>query len=224
MPRNTDFTLCDYVPFRQFQKMVGLRYKSAYKLAKDSNIKTFTTPSGQTLYHRRSVQAFINNNSNIKDETEDFEDKESKYRIFYCRVSSKKQENDLDRQIECAKRLYPNHTIITDTGSGINFKKKGIQTILDYAMYRNIEELVVFHKDRLCRFGFELIRSIIEKGGGRVTVIDEDTHKSSEQELAEDLLSIVHIFTCKQMGKRRYKSTTAESSISNEESNTTPYE
>jgi hypothetical protein len=71
-------------------------------------------------------------------------------------------------------------------------------------MQGTIGELVVAHRDRLCRFGFELIEYIVEKSGGKITVLEHDSNKSSEQELAEDLLSIVHVFSCRQMGKRTY--------------------
>lgn len=72
-------------------------------------------------------------------------------------------------------------------------------------MQGNIGTVVVAHRDRLCRFGFELIEQVVQLGGGRIIVDDDsDQHKSSEQELAEDLLSIVHIYSCRQMGKRRY--------------------
>ena len=94
---------------------------------------------------------------------------------------------------------------ISDIASGINFKRKGLQTILDSCIQGVIGEVIVAHRDRLSRFGFDLIKLIIEKAGGTITVIDDTQHKSTEQELAEDLLSIIHIYSCKQMGKRSYK-------------------
>ena len=131
--------------------------------------------------------------------------------FLYSRVSSKKQLDDLSRQIEFLRQWERDRTrvdsfeLISDIGSGINFKRKGIQTILDACLSRTIGSVVIAHRDRLSIFGFELIQSIIEKAGGNVIVLDDHDNKSSEQELAEDLLSIVQIFTCKQMGKRRYK-------------------
>ena len=73
-------------------------------------------------------------------------------------------------------------------------------------MLGNIEEIVVAYKDRLARFGYELIESIVNQGGGKITIINDEKFKSCEQELAEDLLAIIHIFNCRQMGKRRYSS------------------
>ena len=71
-------------------------------------------------------------------------------------------------------------------------------------MQGSIGEVVVAHRDRLSRFGFELIESIVSKGGGKITVLDNDSGKSKDEELAEDLLAIIHVFNCRQMGKRRY--------------------
>lgn len=78
-------------------------------------------------------------------------------------------------------------------------------TNLESAMSGNLEQVIVAHKDRLSRFCYGLIKWIIEFNGGELVVLDDENAKSSEQELAEDLLSIIHIFSCKQMGKRKYK-------------------
>ena len=72
-------------------------------------------------------------------------------------------------------------------------------------MQKSIGNIVVAYKDRLARFGFELIEQIVKKGGGKIIVDHNDDYKSSEQELAEDLLAIIHVFKCRQMGRRRYK-------------------
>jgi predicted site-specific integrase-resolvase len=115
--------------------------------------------------------------------------------------------DDLTRQIEFLRSTnteYSTYNLVTDCASGINFERKGLSSILDSCLLRNIGEVVVAHKDRLARFGFDLIKLLIEKSGGKLTVVNQETDKSSEQELADDLLSIIHIFSCRQMGKRRY--------------------
>ena len=115
--------------------------------------------------------------------------------------------DDLSRQLEfLSKPEYSSYTVITDIASGINFKRKGLATILDACLQRRIGDLVVAHKDRLCRFGFDLIQQLVTKAGGKIIVLEDSTDKTSEQELAEDLLSIIHVFSCRQMGKRSYTS------------------
>ena len=135
------------------------------------------------------------------------DEKQEPLNIIYGRVSTKKQSEDLLRQLDFIKSnqpKYADYIIISDNGSGINFKRKGIETILDACLQRNIGEVVIAHRDRLCRFGYDIFEQLITKAGGTITVIDDENNKSTEQELAEDLLSIVHIYSCRQMGKRKY--------------------
>lgn len=127
-----------------------------------------------------------------------------KQKICYCRVSSSNQKNDLQRQIEYMRTKFPHHTIIQDVASGIKWKRKGLKTILELAMSGKLKELVVAYRDRLCRFGFELVQWILETNNCKLVVLDE-TIQTREEELTNDLLSIIHIFNCRQMGMRRYK-------------------
>jgi len=126
-------------------------------------------------------------------------------KICYARVSTSSQKNDLNRQIDFFKHRYPQHEIITDIGSGLNFKRKGFNTILDYAINGDIQEVVVTHRDRLCRFGFELVERLIkEKSNGKILVLDkQDT--SPEQELVNDLISIITVFSSRVYGLRSNK-------------------
>jgi hypothetical protein len=98
---------------------------------------------------------------------------------------------------------YPNHEIVTDIGSGLNYKRKGLQTILDDAMRGAVEEVVVAHKDRLCRFGFELIQRVVENNQGRIVVCNSVVG-SPNDELVDDITSILHVFTCRFYGRRQY--------------------
>jgi predicted site-specific integrase-resolvase len=124
--------------------------------------------------------------------------------IIYCRVSSKSQKDDLQRQIEYLKEKYPNHHVITDIGSGLNYKRRGLLSILDRAIKGTIGEVVVSYRDRLCRFGFDLVEHIINTGGGKIVVL-ESTHDSLESEMVKDLTSIIHVFSCRLYGLRKYK-------------------
>ena len=108
---------------------------------------------------------------------------------------------------------------MSDIASGINFNRKGLQTILDSCIQGTIGEVVIAHRDRLSRFGFDLIKIIIEKAGGKITILDDENNKSTEQELAEDLLSIIHIYSCRQMGRRSYKITQSKSAENQNETN-----
>jgi predicted site-specific integrase-resolvase len=102
------------------------------------------------------------------------------------------------------REKYPHHEIITDIGSGLNFKRKGLLALLESAITGDCITLVVAHKDRLARFGFDLIKHIIERNGGKIVVQDSLVF-SPEQELTKDLLNIIHVFSCRMHGLRQYK-------------------
>ena len=94
--------------------------------------------------------------------------------------------------------------IITDIGSGINYNKKGLNQLIDMVINLEVEKIVVLHKDRLIRFGYELIESLCNKFGTVIEIID-NTEKTEQQELVEDLVQIVTVFSCKLQGKRANK-------------------
>ena len=128
--------------------------------------------------------------------------------IGYCRVSSQKQKDDLERQIENVRTYLiakgQPFEIISDIGSGINYKKKGLQELIKRISQNQVEKVVVLYKDRLLRFGFELIEYIASLYNCEIEIID-NTEKSEHQELVEDLVQIITIFSCKLQGKRANK-------------------
>ena len=128
-------------------------------------------------------------------------------KVVYARVSSKKQQPDLVRQREALVRLYPEPEVVTDIASGINFKRRGLVSILDRAMRGELEEVVVAHRDRLCRIAFDLVEHVLRQSGVRLVVLDhvEETGTDGESdvaELQEDLLAIATVFVASNNGKR----------------------
>ena len=125
--------------------------------------------------------------------------------IGYCRVSSRKQKDDLERQVENLRTyLYAQGNpfeIITDIGSGINYKKNGLQELIRRIEANRVEKVVVLYKDRLVRFGFELLETIATIHGCEIEIVDT-TRKSEQQELVEDLVQIITVFSCKLQGKQ----------------------
>ena len=128
--------------------------------------------------------------------------------IGYCRVSSRKQKDDLERQVENLRTyLYAQGNpfeIITDIGSGINYKKKGLKELIKRISQNKVEKVVVLYKDRLLRFGFELVEYIASLYNCDIEIID-NTEKSEQQELVEDLVQIITVFSCELQGKRANK-------------------
>lgn len=131
----------------------------------------------------------------------------TKDKICYCRVSSHGQRDDLQRQVQRMREDFPDHRIITDIGSGINFKRRGLQTILERTCSGLVSEVVVAYRDRLCRFAFELLERIFCINHVRLVVLHEGVEgrgDNTNNELAEDLLAIVNVFTCRVNGRRKY--------------------
>lgn len=128
--------------------------------------------------------------------------------VGYCRVSSNKQKDDLLRQVENVKTYMFSKgyqfEIIQDIGSGINYNKKGLNKLIQMVISNQVEKIVIAYKDRLLRFGFELVENICKLYDVKIEIID-NTEKTEEQELVEDLVQIITVFSCKLNGKRANK-------------------
>ncbi len=170
------------------------------KWSNEGKISSIRTPSNQRLYPKEEVDRILGQ----------YTSSNPKRKICYARVSSKKQKDDLERQIYFFKSEYPEYEVFSDIGSGINWKRKSLQTLLEQCMLGRVQEVVVSHKDRLCRFGFELLEFVFEKNKVKLTVLDDRKGESPQQELAEDICSIIHVYSCREYGKRRYKSKKTE--------------
>jgi predicted site-specific integrase-resolvase len=183
-----------FVSTKETRKILGVTTKTLVNWSKTGKINTIKSPSGVRLYCFKDIQNILGCDIDIKE----------KKKIVYCRVSSIKQKDDLNRQTDFFRHEYPDHDVVEDIGSGINWKRKGLKTILEQSMQGCISEIVVAHRDRLCRFGFELIQWILEINDVKLVVLDRESNKSQDQELTDDILSIIHVYSCRQMGKRRY--------------------
>lgn len=194
----------EYISIREAVKITGINAQTLRKLGDEQKIKCYKTLSGQRKFDKYYLEQMCNNGNN-----NDINKNNEKQNFIYTRVSSKKQVDDLSRQFEYIKNMrleYASYIPLSDVASGINFNRKGLSTLLDASLQGTLGEVIIAHRDRLCRFGFDLIKLIIEKNGGKIIVLDDEQNKSTEQELSEDLLSIIHIYSCRQMGKRSYKS------------------
>jgi len=126
--------------------------------------------------------------------------------ICYCRVSSNKQKDDLKRQIDFMQNQYPYHEIITDIASGLNYNRPGLQKIIKYAINGDINEVVIAYKDRLARFGYELIEWIIkENSNGKITIINNNEETTPMVEISKDIITIMNVYVAKINGLRKYR-------------------
>jgi len=197
-----------YVSGKEASKILGIHERTLYLWDKAKKIETIRTPGNKRLYN---ITKFLSdrkpndNNINI-NESDDYNNINEKIKIVYVRVSSLSQKDDLERQKNYMMKKYPNHYLIEDIGSGINFNRRGLRKIIKLAIEGKIEEVVIAYKDRLTRFGFELIEDLIkEYSNGRILVLNENKKIEPEEELVKDMLQIMNIFVAKMNGLRKYK-------------------
>lgn len=129
--------------------------------------------------------------------------------MAYARVSSHDQKEDLKRQAQvladyCTKHGW-NFQVIQDLGSGMNYRKKGLKTLIHLILERKISRLVLTHKDRLLRFGAELIFALCEAKQIEIVLINKGAEVSFEEELAQDVLEIITVFSARLYGSRSKK-------------------
>jgi predicted site-specific integrase-resolvase len=177
-----------YLRAAEAAKHFGVHPITLRRWANENRIDFKKTNGGQRVYNISNKQSSI----------------ESKDKIIYARVSSYKQKDDLERQITYLKSINPSYKLVKDIGSGINFKRKGFLSIIEKACRGQLEEVVVASKDRLCRFGFDLVKWIFEQNHVKLLVLDKQNDKSPEVEFTEDILAILQVFACRWNGKRRY--------------------
>ena len=189
-----------YYSIGEFAKQIGKTIQTLRNWDKKNILKPSHVTQGGTRYYS---QEQLNHFLGLKSEKQI-----NKKIIGYCRVSSHKQKDDLERQIENVKTyMYAKgyqFEIITDIGSGINYNKKGLNQIIDMVTNSEVEKIVVLYKDRFVRFGYELIENLCNKFGTTIEIID-NTEKTEQQELVEDLVQIVTVFSCRLQGKRANK-------------------
>ena len=131
-----------------------------------------------------------------------------KKNILYARVSAKDQKDDLNRQIDNLKQYAYSKgysfEIITDIGSGINYKKEGLLKMINLVECGEVDRIIVLYKDRLIRFGYDLIEYICKLNDTKIEIVDNSTI-SKEQELTEDLIQIITVFANRLYGARSKK-------------------
>jgi len=197
---NSEVFSVKYYSIGEFAELIGVTQQTLRNWDKVGKLKpSHKGKSGYRYYSQQQLRYYLG----LKGD-----DAAKRKVVGYCRVSSNKQKDDLERQIENVKTYMIDKgysfDIITDIGSGINYNKKGLNQLIDMVVASEVEKIVVLYKDRLLRFGYELLETLCSKYGTTIEIID-NTEKTEEQELVEDLVQIVTVFSCKLQGKRANK-------------------
>jgi excisionase family DNA binding protein len=195
----------EFVGGKEASKILGIHQRTLYQWDAKGEIETIRTNGNKRLYNVKKYLATKIKTENICDNLDDLDNNE-KLNICYVRVSTQNQKDDLERQKLLMKTKYPDYIIIEDIGSGLNLNKRGINKIIHLGIKGKINELVVAYKDRLTRFGFELIEDIITKySNGKIIILNKSETMSQEDELVKDIMAIMNVYVAKMNGLRRYK-------------------
>lgn len=197
-----------YVGGKQASNILGVHQRTLHQWEKKGLIDIIRTPGGKRMYNVDKYLKELNCTDECEslDNLSELDETDEKLFLSYVRVSSKSQEDDLERQKKLIIDEYPDHTMIQDIGSGVNFKRRGLKKIIEWAIEGRIEELVIAYKDRLARFGYDLIENLIhDYSDGKIVVMNMDDDLEPEEELMNDMLEIMNVFVAKRNGLRKYR-------------------
>ena len=189
----------DYVSIGKAANFLGMSLEGLRKWERDGVLVPERTPTGHRRYRSSDLQALMHECTAPPDK---------QTCVIYARVSTKKQEDagNLERQIGrltsyAMREGWRIVAVITDTASGMNEHRKGIQRVLHMIATAQATKVVVEYKDRLARFGFSYLESYVEAFNGQIVVMDQE-EKDEQQELVEDLIAITTSFSARIYGKR----------------------
>ena len=191
-----------YYSAKEVTKILGVTAQTLRNWDKQNKLKpSYTKSNGYRYYSEESILSYTQERKTKKDINV----------IGYARVSSKKQEDDLNRQIDNLTKYisnkYTSFEIIYDIGSGINYSKPGLLKLIDKINRKEVYLIIVLYKDRLLRFGFELIEYFASINNVKIEILDK-IDKEEQQELVEDLVQIITVYASKLQGRRKKNTAT----------------
>ena len=186
-----------YYSAKEVTKILGVTAQTLRNWDKQNKLKpSYTKSNGYRYYSEESILSYTQERKTKKDINV----------IGYARVSSKKQEDDLNRQIDNLNKYisnkYTSFEIISDIGSGIDYSKPGLLKLIDKINRKEVDLIIILYKDRLLRFGFELIEYFASINNVKIEILDK-IDKEEQQELVEDLVQIITVYASKLQGRRK---------------------
>ena len=183
---------------KDVSKILNISQKTLQRWDKDGTLVAYRNPKNRRYYTQEQIDLFLGTKNN----------KQRKH-IAYSRVSNRNQKNDLVKQNSFiqdytnAKGIIVND-FVSDIGSGLNYKRKNWNKLLDMVSNNEIDTIYITYKDRFVRFGFDWFENFCNKFNTKIVVLNNND-SSPKEELIEDLISIIDIFSCKIYGLRKYK-------------------
>jgi predicted site-specific integrase-resolvase len=201
----------NFVTAKEIKEKLHISGVTLMRWKNEGRIKSMTLSTRKVLYDLDSI---------IKDENK----KENKLNVIYGRVSTPRQKTDLNNQIELIKQYMLSNgigidEIYSDIASGLNEKRIGFNHLLESVFKREIDTVYITFKDRLSRFGFDYFTTIFAYFGTKIVVLDqkEETNKTYQQELTEDLISIIRNYSTKIYDEKKKKLKNIEKLLSETE-------
>ena len=190
--------ITNYKP-KDFAELLGVSVKTLQRWDRDGILKANRTPTDRRYYTYDQYLQFkgIQTENDIRDT------------VIYARVSTRNQKDDLQNQVEFLKQFCNAKGIIVnqcveDFGSGLNYNRKKWNKLLDEVMANKIKTIVILNKDRFIRFGYDWFEKFCEKFNTKIIIVNNET-LSSNEELVQDIISILHVFSFRLYGLRKYK-------------------
>ena len=190
--------ITNYKP-KDFAELLGVSVKTLQRWDRDGILKANRTPTDRRYYTYDQYLQFkgIQTENDIRDT------------VIYARVSTRNQKDDLQNQVEFLKQFCNAKGIIVnqcveDFGSGLNYNRKKWNRLLDEVMANKIKAIVISNKDRFIRFGYDWFEKFCEKFNTKIIIVNNET-LSPNEELVQDIISILHMFSCRLYGLRKYK-------------------
>lgn len=185
-----------YVTVSEIRKHYKISVTTLRNWSNQGKLECVRLAGGKRLYLKSQLESILGVPETPEPES-------TRRKIIYARVSSQHQKADLKRQIEDLKQHYPDHIVIRDIGSGLNWKRQGLLSLLEQCYEGTVSEIVIAYKDRLCRFGLELLEWLFQKYKVRLTIHSQlETTQTETNELAEDLLAVANFFVARNNGQR----------------------
>lgn len=185
----------------EFATMIGVSVKTLQRWDNEKKLIAHRNPSGRRYYTHKQYVDYMGETTEGKT-------------IIYTRVSTSNHKNDLVNQVEFLKQFANARGLIVDeifedVGSGLNYHRKKWNKLIEDCMLGHVSKIIVSHKDRFVRFGFEWFERFLKSHGVEIIVVNNEK-TSPHDELVQDLISIIHVFSCRIYGLRKYKKKIAE--------------
>lgn len=186
----------NYKP-HEFAELLNISVKTLQRWDREGILNAFRTPTNRRYY---TYEQYLEYKGITKNE---------KKVVIYTRVYTSNQKDDLKNQVEFLKQ-YANakgiivDEVIEDYGSGLNYNRKKWNKLLDECMLSEIGTIIIANKDRFIRFGYDWFERFLSKFNVKLIVVNNET-LSPNEELVQDIISILHIFSCRIYGLRKYK-------------------